>query len=200
MGDQSSGKSSVLEQLSGIPFPRGAGLVTRCATSIVMRKGASFSASASISSSGAASASAPQAPTELASLAAIGEQIKILTDKIAGSYSGFAPKETIIEIILTSPDVPFDMTIVDLPGIVRTVVGFQDKDVVKVIDDLLDFYLKQPRTLILAIIVSVLNTAARSPLQCLPTTSNKDNHFLIVLHPLTLPSSSLNSSCSPAAR
>ena len=34
MGDQSSGKSSVLEAISGIPFPRGAGLVTRCATQI----------------------------------------------------------------------------------------------------------------------------------------------------------------------
>lgn len=35
MGDQSSGKSSVLEFLSGIPFPRGSGLVTRCATQYV---------------------------------------------------------------------------------------------------------------------------------------------------------------------
>ncbi len=29
MGDQSCGKSSVLEAISGIPFPRGSGLVTR---------------------------------------------------------------------------------------------------------------------------------------------------------------------------
>ena len=36
MGDQSSGKSSVLESISGIPFPRGSGLVTRCATEISM--------------------------------------------------------------------------------------------------------------------------------------------------------------------
>ena len=33
MGDQSSGKSSVLEALSGVPFPRGTGLVTRCPAS-----------------------------------------------------------------------------------------------------------------------------------------------------------------------
>ena len=32
MGDQSAGKSSVLEAISGVPFPRGTGLVTRCAT------------------------------------------------------------------------------------------------------------------------------------------------------------------------
>ena len=33
MGVQSSGKSSVLEAISGIEFPRGSGLVTRCADS-----------------------------------------------------------------------------------------------------------------------------------------------------------------------
>ena len=32
MRDQSSGKISVLESLSSIPFPRGSGLLTRCAT------------------------------------------------------------------------------------------------------------------------------------------------------------------------
>ena len=34
MGDQSSGKSSVLESLTGFSFPRGTGLCTRYATQI----------------------------------------------------------------------------------------------------------------------------------------------------------------------
>ena len=38
MGDQSSGKSSVLEALSGIDFPKGSNLVTRCATEVRMKK------------------------------------------------------------------------------------------------------------------------------------------------------------------
>lgn len=37
-GDQSSGKSSLLESISGIPFPKGVGLVTRCPTRISMSK------------------------------------------------------------------------------------------------------------------------------------------------------------------
>lgn len=36
-GDQSSGKSSVLEGISGIPFPRQDGLCTRFATEIILR-------------------------------------------------------------------------------------------------------------------------------------------------------------------
>lgn len=38
-GDQSSGKSSVLEAITEIPFPRKAGLCTRFATEIILRRG-----------------------------------------------------------------------------------------------------------------------------------------------------------------
>lgn len=38
VGDQSTGKSSILEGMSGISFPRGEGLVTRCATQINMKR------------------------------------------------------------------------------------------------------------------------------------------------------------------
>jgi hypothetical protein len=38
VGDQSSGKSSVLENITGIPFPRNEGLCTRFATQIIMRR------------------------------------------------------------------------------------------------------------------------------------------------------------------
>ena len=38
VGDQSSGKSSVLEGLSNLPFPRDSGLCTRFATQITFRR------------------------------------------------------------------------------------------------------------------------------------------------------------------
>lgn len=38
MGDQSSGKSSLLESLTGIPFPRDVELCTRYATQITQRR------------------------------------------------------------------------------------------------------------------------------------------------------------------
>lgn len=37
-GDQSSGKSSVLEALSGVHLPRGVGLVTRCPIQLNLRR------------------------------------------------------------------------------------------------------------------------------------------------------------------
>ncbi|XP_016351081.1 interferon-induced GTP-binding protein Mx1-like [Sinocyclocheilus anshuiensis] len=38
IGDQSSGKSSVLEALSGIALPRGSGIVTRCPLELRLKK------------------------------------------------------------------------------------------------------------------------------------------------------------------
>jgi interferon-induced GTP-binding protein Mx1 len=37
-GDQSSGKSSILEFYSRNPFPRGSGLVTKCASQLTKKK------------------------------------------------------------------------------------------------------------------------------------------------------------------
>lgn len=48
VGDQSSGKSSVLESLTGFSFPRAAGLCTRYATQITCSRGPSQAVSISI--------------------------------------------------------------------------------------------------------------------------------------------------------
>lgn len=48
VGDQSSGKSSVLEGLTGIPFPRDSTLCTRFATQIVFSRAEKESVSVSI--------------------------------------------------------------------------------------------------------------------------------------------------------
>ncbi|KAF2175096.1 hypothetical protein K469DRAFT_471643, partial [Zopfia rhizophila CBS 207.26] len=48
VGDQSSGKSSVLEGLTRLPFPRDSGLCTKFATQITFRRAASHSIKVSI--------------------------------------------------------------------------------------------------------------------------------------------------------
>ena len=48
VGDQSSGKSSVLEGLTNLPFPRDSGLCTRFATQITFRRAAEAKISVSI--------------------------------------------------------------------------------------------------------------------------------------------------------
>lgn len=48
VGDQSSGKSSVLEGLTNLPFPRDSGLCTRFATQITFRRAQETNISVSI--------------------------------------------------------------------------------------------------------------------------------------------------------
>jgi GTPase SAR1 family protein len=48
VGDQSSGKSSVLEGLTNLPFPRDSGLCTRFATQIIFRRARTSGISISI--------------------------------------------------------------------------------------------------------------------------------------------------------
>ncbi|KAH8044578.1 hypothetical protein JL722_14630 [Aureococcus anophagefferens] len=81
MGDQSSGKSSVLEALSGVPFPRGTGL------------------------------------------RGVGAD--------QGSASGFSTDSIVVTV--NAPSVP-DLTIIDLPGIVRTATQGQDPRDVATVD------------------------------------------------------------------
>ena len=128
MGDQSSGKSSVLEALSGIPFPRGAGLVTRCATQIQMGKGESWTAEACIQKSPTSVAKDECSKISKAKTPeALGALIESLTKTMCGEAQF---SKDVIEINLRSPDAP-DLTIIDLPGIVRTATAGQEKTVVQ---------------------------------------------------------------------
>ena len=56
VGDQSSGKSSVLEGLTSLPFPRDSGLCTRFATHITFRRGPEASISVSVTPASSANA------------------------------------------------------------------------------------------------------------------------------------------------
>ena len=159
MGDQSSGKSSVLESVSGIPFPRGSGLVTRCATELRMKKapqGTAWSATIKLSWS----QPQPSSAGKVDSYEEIGERISKLTEALLlarGTHATFEAEHSIV-IDLIAPNVP-DLTVIDLPGIVRTQVTGQTGDVMKDVDHLLDRYLKQERTIILCVIPSNVDIA-----------------------------------------
>ena len=139
MGDQSSGKSSVLEALSGIPFPRGSGCVTRCATEICMTSGEKWSAHVSVGN---------EKPTIVSSNSELTQIIDKKTEEVCGKDTF---SNTPIHIKLTSPSAP-DLTIIDLPGIVRTVVDSGESKDIESINGLIDTYMQKKRTIILAVI------------------------------------------------
>lgn len=144
MGDQSSGKSSVLEALSGIPFPRGTGLVTRCPIRMVMkraRSGESWSALVSTSTS-----TNPVSARDVQDLNAI---IDRLMQELCAGPNSFSTEGVIVELI--SPDA-CDLTVVDLPGIIRTITAGQSKSAIEQVNRMIKSYLQDKRTIILAVI------------------------------------------------
>jgi len=149
MGDQSSGKSSVLEAISGVQFPRGSGLTTRCPTQLILKSNADgepWRGNAKISGR----IQQPKAAGAIKSPEDIPHVIRELTDVLTDSSpSAFSTETITIEIF--SKDVP-DLTVVDLPGIVRTTTSGQDGSVVHQVNSLIQSYLAQERTIILAII------------------------------------------------
>ncbi len=144
MGDQSSGKSSVLEALSGIPFPRGTGLVTRCPIRMVMKRARSGEAwSSFVSTSVNPKQVAVRDVTELN-----GVMERLMGELCEGS-NNFSTESIIVE--LTSPDA-YDLTVVDLPGIIRTVTAGQNKTSIEQVNRLIKSFLSDQRTIILAVI------------------------------------------------
>jgi interferon-induced GTP-binding protein Mx1 len=152
MGDQSSGKSSVLQSLSGIPFPKGTGLVTRCPTQLILSKSsknASWIAEVSINFKDSTKKQ-PTGTGTIKSIEKLTEVIEVLTNNLTnGEINGFSTD--IIVIKISSPDSP-DLTIIDLPGIIRTVTKDQDKAVIQQVNNLIDSYMGQVNTIILAVI------------------------------------------------
>ena len=163
MGDQSSGKSSVLEALSGIAFPRGTGCVTRCPTQLNMRNGSVWKATISC----------PALPEYVQTFSEqercnISVAILDITDKLTegnkDKFPDWKNEKNSILLELVTPTAP-ELTIVDLPGIVRTATDGQSEDVIATIDSMLNHFLENPRTCILAVIPANVDLATSEILQ-----------------------------------
>lgn len=156
VGDQSAGKSSVLEALSGTPFPRDAGACTRFATEIRLRRAKETKLKVSI---------IPDKNRPFA------EQTRLL--QYGGDVSGDLPFETmmrdateliaprnmpgrfaardILVVEKSGPDMPL-LTLVDLPGLVRVANREQSEADIQTIETLSERYMKSSRTIILAVV------------------------------------------------
>ncbi|XP_055501095.1 interferon-induced GTP-binding protein Mx3-like isoform X2 [Leucoraja erinacea] len=119
IGDQSSGKSSVLEALSGVAFPRGSGIVTRCPLELKLRNVKKANVwQGKISYRGYSN--------YLSSAAEVEQEILKAQDSIAGWGVGISHE--LISLEVESSNVP-DLTLIDLPGIARVAVGNQPQDI-----------------------------------------------------------------------
>jgi len=141
VGDQSSGKSSVLEAISGVALPQGTGTVTRCALVIQMKQ--SPSDLMKISWPG-------KDPITIEATEDIEKHVREATDGLTkGDLLAFSSEE--IQLTIQGPDCP-DLTLVDLPGIVRKPKDDQDASVVTQIRSLIRKHIEKEESIIAAVI------------------------------------------------
>ncbi|XP_041255701.1 interferon-induced GTP-binding protein Mx-like [Onychostruthus taczanowskii] len=127
IGDQSSGKSSVLEALSGVALPRGNGIVTRCPLELKLKRlpeGQAWQGKISYRNM----------TLELQNASEVDRAVRQAQDIVAGPRHAIS--DQLISLEVRSPDVP-DLTLIDLPGIARVAVGDQPKDIGEQIKKLL---------------------------------------------------------------
>lgn len=152
--------------LSGIPFPTSEGLCTRFATELILRHGETTHISVHINPA------AGRTDKEKAQLAAI--SLKATDRRDVGNIIESAKgamglvregakifTTDVLRIELSSPDQP-NLTIVDLPGLFGASDKNQSDEDLKLVQDLVTGYMKQRRSVILAV-VAADNAFANQP-------------------------------------
>ncbi|KAF9355885.1 vacuolar protein sorting-associated protein 1 [Mortierella sp. AD094] len=166
IGSQSSGKSSVLENIVGRDFlPRGSGIVTRrpLVLQLINRPSATTVATDEDDKGKCRYDSKEQdqkkEPEEWGEFLhqpgvkytdfnLIRDEIVRDTDAKTGKNAGISPLP--INLRIYSPNV-LTLTLVDLPGLTKLPVGDQPKDIEKQIRDMIVKYITKPNAIILAV-------------------------------------------------
>ncbi|XP_024417578.1 interferon-induced GTP-binding protein Mx1 [Desmodus rotundus] len=158
IGDQSSGKSSVLEALSGVALPRGSGIVTRCPLVLKLKKLRS-------EEKWRGKISYKDIEINLSAPSEVEKEITKSQNVIAGEGVGISHE--LISLEVSSPNVP-DLTLIDLPGITRVAVGNQPADIGQQIKKLIRKYIQRQETINLVVVpcnVDIATTEALSMAQ-----------------------------------
>ncbi|KAM0980414.1 hypothetical protein ACFX2J_013602 [Malus domestica] len=145
VGDQSSGKSSVLESLAGISLPRGQGICTRVPLIMRLEHHSSPQPELSLEYNGRVDR------TEEDNIA---KDIVKATNSIAGGGKGISKMP--LTLLVKKNGVP-DLTMVDLPGITRVPVHGQPENIYDQIKDMIMEYIKPEESIILNVLSATVD-------------------------------------------
>ncbi|TMW67010.1 hypothetical protein Poli38472_012126 [Pythium oligandrum] len=146
MGDTSSGKSSLLSALSGVSFPSSDQLTTRCPTQLILSHSNAFKGKVRLHRF---HANHSEHDEELESMNDVPFAIAKLTQLLVDEGQYISDDQIVIE--LCGPDLP-NLTLTDLPGLVRTVGDHEDRSIIGRVRDMVNRFMKQERTIIIAVV------------------------------------------------
>lgn len=157
-GDQSAGKSSVLEAISGLSFPTKDSLCTRFATELILRR--SSVSAIDISIVPGAERSEQEKNTLRAFAVSVSrdnpglEQVVEKAREEMGLSSPGSNRDfstDVLRVELSGPQQPH-LTMVDLPGLFEAANREQSDDDAEMVKSLVLSYMESPRSIILAVV------------------------------------------------
>ncbi|KAH8686006.1 dynamin family protein-like protein [Tricladium varicosporioides] len=191
-GDQSAGKSSVLEAVTGIPFPRNDNLCTRYATEISLRVANKESISIRVIPD------STRPLTEQATIKAFTESITnfgelpTIMDKAMDVMgigntidTDFQAKprafaRDVLSIEITGLGRP-QLTLVDIPGLIGAETKTTTKADIALVADITQHYIKQNRTICLAVVSAATDYANQTILEKVREVDPKGHRTLGVI-------------------
>ena len=148
VGDQSSGKSTLLEALSLVELPKGSGIVTRCPLVLRLRKCNQRRVHRLYGDN--------QKELLDESKLNILKYIEEETKKLAGDHKNVV--KNLIELQVEDPNVR-DLTVVDLPGIARNAIADQPQDIHIQTTNLIRHFIRQEGSVILCVFPANVDVA-----------------------------------------
>ncbi|KAI1873853.1 uncharacterized protein JN550_003122 [Neoarthrinium moseri] len=154
-GDQSSGKSSVLEAISRVDFPTKDGLCTRFATELILRRSETEDLRIYIvpgpdrNDKEKESLSSVRFMADFSSIGDAIEQAKSSMEAAGNQGTNFFSDTLRVEI--SGPDQPH-LTMVDLPGLFLASNKAQSYSDAEMVKKMVLSYMKKPRSIILAVV------------------------------------------------
>ncbi|KAL4908490.1 P-loop containing nucleoside triphosphate hydrolase protein [Aspergillus multicolor] len=157
-GNQSSGKSSVLEAISRVRFPAKSNVCTRFATEVILRRSQHSKIKIAIEPGPSRVDEAEikrlrafthEGLSHGGNLPALIEEAKECMGISESVNSGFSDDTLKIEI--SGPDKP-ELTLVDLPGLYYSTSQQQGSEGIRIVRSLTEKYMKNSRSIILAVV------------------------------------------------
>lgn len=157
-GDQSAGKSSVLEALTQIPFPQNDELCTRFATEIIMRRATIDSLTIKVIPDDARPSDERESIQAFTEIITDFKELPGIMDKAmvvmgiggTGSQSSAFARD-VLSVEIEGPSRP-QLILVDLPGLIQNETKGVTKADVELVREITDRYISQSRTIILAVV------------------------------------------------
>jgi GTPase SAR1 family protein len=192
-GQQSAGKSSVLEALTEIPFPRNDNLCTRFATEIHLRRGVVDSLTIKIipdeGRSAEMKARVKAFERSITNFDDLPEVMDAAMDAmgITDNDAGEAPEipanafsKDVLSIEIEGPTRP-QLTLVDIPGLIETATRGVTREDVALVNEITHSYISKPRTICLAVVSASSDHATQKILEKVRDVDPKGNRTLGII-------------------